>query len=181
MEDAQLLSNLRHVLFCFRQECVDLHAERHLGVVLAIIKLNLLRRFALVEELTPIVELVRTEETLLAVECFPLEDATVVADVVVVLVLEHVARAHSIDAFLPLFDGQRLMQVLIEDEDLVVLRHLLEAITVKLGRLGEVAGFDRLVLESVEHEELQKLPVAAISEHPLLRIRYVVHLETPYE
>ena len=94
-------------------------------------------------------KLVRTEEALLAVEGLSLEYATVVADVVVILV-KHVAGSHSVDALLAFLDRQCFMQVLIEDEDFVVLSHLLEAIAVELGGFREVAGFDGLVLKAVE-------------------------------
>lgn len=148
-------------------------------IVVLIVVLELLRGFALVEELT-ILELVWTEEPLLAVEGLPLEDTAVVADVVVVLV-EHVAGSDPVYALLALLNGQRLVQVLVEDEHFVALGHLLELISIELSCLCKVPSRYWLILQAVELQELQELLIATVPEHPLLRIRYVVHLEAPYE
>ena len=45
-------------------------------------------------------------------------------------------------------------------------------------RFCEISRLDRLVFETVQHEELKELLIAAVSKHSLLDIRKVVHLET---
>ena len=101
LKDAPLLASFGHILFGFRQKGMNLVLERsRFVIVVLIVVLELLRGFALVEELT-ILELVWTEEPLLAVEGLPLEDTAVVADVVVVLV-EHVAGSDPVYALLAL-------------------------------------------------------------------------------
>lgn len=45
----------------------------------------------------------RTEETVLAVEGFALENTTIIANILIILV-EHIAWAHSIDALLTHFN-----------------------------------------------------------------------------
>lgn len=151
MEDAELLTDLGQVLFGLGHESryLVLFGSHFVSVICGPVPEHLCR-FAFVQELTPVLELVRTEESVLAVEGLPVEDPAVVADVLIVLV-EHVARANPIYAFLAFLDRQCLVQILIEDEHLVVLCHLLEAITVQLGGFGEVAGFDWLVFKTVEH------------------------------
>lgn len=119
-------------------------------LIILIIVFELLRGFALVEELA-ILELMRTEEALLAVEGLALEDTAVMTDVVLV---EHVAGTDSIYALLALLNRQRLVQVLVEDEHLVALGHLLELISVELSCFREVPCLYWLMLQAIQLEEL---------------------------
>ena len=117
----------------------------------------------------------------MALECLSLEDAAVVAYVIVILLFEHVARPYPVYALLALLDRQSLMQVLAEYEHFVVFCHLLQAVAVQLGRLREVSCFNRLVLEAVELKKFKELLVATVSEHSLLNIADVVHFQTSNE
>lgn len=109
---------------------------------------QLVRRLALVHEITLVVELVRAEETVLAVECLAMEDPTIIAYIVIILV-EHIAGSHAINAFLPLLNRQSLMQILAKYEHFIVLSHLLQAVSVELCSLGEVPGLNGLILKSI--------------------------------
>lgn len=106
---------------------------------------------------------------MLAIKGFPLKNATVVAHIIVVL-MEHVARSNTVYTLLALLNGQGLMQIFTENEYLVVLRHLLQTISVELCRLCKVPRLDRFVLQTIEHQELKKLFVATILEHSVLYI-----------
>lgn len=111
---------------------------------------QLIYRPAFVHEVALILKLMRTEESVLAVEGFSVEDPAIITRIIIIL-MKHVAGTHSVDALLAFFDGQRLMQILAKDEDLIVLGHLLEPVTIKLRRFREVPRLDRLVFEAVEH------------------------------
>ena len=73
------------------------------------------------------------------------------------------------------------MQVFAENEDLVQLRHLLKSVSVKLAGFCEVPGFQRLFLETINLQEFFELSVTSISEHSLLQITNIVHLQRPHE
>ena len=69
-------------------------------------------------------ELVGAKEAVLAIEGLAVEDPTIIADIIIILV-EHIAGPHTVNALLPLLNRQRLVQILAEYENLIVLGHLL--------------------------------------------------------
>lgn len=74
-------------------------------------------------------KLMGAKESVLAVESLSLKYATI-ANVCLIILVEHVAWANPINTLLSFFDRQRLMQVLTKDEHFVVFGHPLESIAV---------------------------------------------------
>ena len=69
------------------------------------------------------------------------------------------------------------MQILVEDEHFIQRRHLLQFVTVQLAGFCEITGVKRLMLETVQLEELQELAVSTVEQLPLLQLSDVVHLQ----
>ena len=82
-----------------------------------------------------------------------MEDARVLRLLLVVLV-EHVTWAHSVDALFTFVDWKCVVQVFAELEDFVKFCHLFQPISIQLASLGVVSGTRRFVLEAIQAQKL---------------------------